>query len=106
MTVVDFKTAKKLLKKFFKQQPATTMKSLLQEPRKMYKDEALKEYGFLPDFLWQESDKEIEKYIYEEMWICICSPYDCTGELFTQWITFHRNPCGAISFVHCMGLDV
>lgn len=108
LIMIDPKKERKLLKKFFRQKPIKPMVSLSETPRQRCKAyyEGLYEYGFLPEPLWKYSDEEIEEYLNEEMWINIYSPYDCTGKLFTQWITFHRNPCGAVSFVHSMGLDV
>lgn len=115
--MIDPKKERKLLKKFFSQKPIKPMISLSETPRqrckayyedgvRKYNYEGLCEYGFLPEPLWKYSDEEIKEYIDEEMWVNIYSPYDCTGKLFTQWITFHRNPCGSVSFVHSMGLDV
>ena len=34
------------------------------------------------------------------------SPWDCTGQPTTCWITWHRNPTGLISYIHRVGLDV
>ena len=35
----------------------------------------------------------------------ICSPYDCTGKRFTEWIDVHRVPAG-FAVIHRWGLDV
>ena len=69
------------------------------------------EYGFLPEKYYGStiadwSDESIQEWINENMWCRINSPYDCTGQMFTRWIKWHRNPCGRISFVHGFGIDV
>jgi len=79
----------------------------LQEDTRLYCSDRLGtdwiEYGFFEaDGM---SDEEIQEYV-DEMEIHIYSPYDCTGKVFTQWITWHRNPCGWISVIHKKGLDV
>lgn len=52
------------------------------------------------------TDEEIREWINSHMWISNYSPYDCTGEEFTCWIDWHRNPCGVISYVHRTALDI
>ena len=52
------------------------------------------------------TDEEINEWIGENMFVRIFSDYDCTGRPFTTGITWHRNPCGLISYVHRMALDV
>lgn len=51
------------------------------------------------------TDEEIDEWFEENMKVRICSPFDCTGKLFTWVIDWHRNPCGAISYVHKMVYD-
>lgn len=51
------------------------------------------------------TDEDIKEYV-EDMWERINSPYDCTGKRFTIYIHWHRNPCGLVSFVHYMGIDL
>lgn len=31
--------------------------------------------------------------------------YDCTGQVFTQYISVHRNPCGFVSVIHRLAID-
>lgn len=66
------------------------------------------EYGFLPqDCLTDWEDDEIDEFFKEYVRIeYIPSPYDCTGQAFTNWIHWHRNPDGVISYVHSIGVDV
>lgn len=62
------------------------------------------EYGFLSKRT-DLTDEEIQEMV-DDMWIRICSMYDCTGKRFTRYIHTHRNPNGLVTFVHAMGLDV
>ena len=69
------------------------------------------EYGFLPEKWYGKnmnefSDESLDEWVKENMWERVCSPYDCSGQRFTRWIKWHRNPCGRISFVHYLGIDV
>ena len=61
------------------------------------------EYGFLNGTDY--TDEELDE-IREDMRLRVTSPYDCSGQRFTMWITFHRNPCGLISYTHKVGIDV
>lgn len=73
-------------------------------------------YGFLlgEDFAdmfdvettFELTDEDIRMWIDSHMRIENNSPYDCTGREFTCWIDWHRNPCGAISYVHRTALDI
>lgn len=63
-------------------------------------------YGFAPIDPDGMTDEEIRKDLYDAMEVRICSPYDCTGKWFTNYIRLHRNPGGDISYVHSMSLDV
>lgn len=50
------------------------------------------------------TDDEIREAI-DDAWITICSPYDCTGKIFTHGIHVKRTPVGLV-WIHQMGLDV
>lgn len=106
MTKKQAKICKKILKGHSK--AARPIPSLMEEPRCAYKndefDSDLIEYGFL-SHRTDLTDEEIEE-LKEGMRLVIRSPYDCTGKLFTEWITVHKNPSGLVSYVHHMGLDV
>lgn len=52
------------------------------------------------------TDEDIDEWFEGHMAIRIHSDYDCTGRAYTQWIDWHRNPDGSISYVHQVGLDV
>lgn len=65
--------------------------------------ESFTEYGFLSGTGY--TDDEIRE-ILDGMRLRVTSPYDCSGQLFTMWITFHRNPSGLISYTHKIGIDV
>lgn len=62
-------------------------------------------HGILEDYL-SLTDDDIREFVDECMMVRIYSDYDCTGRPFTRWIDWHRNPCGLISYVHAMALDV
>ena len=51
------------------------------------------------------TDAEIREYMKEQE-VHNYTPYDCSGKLCTMYISFHRNPSGLVSFVHCKTLDV
>lgn len=51
------------------------------------------------------TDEELREY-FDGMRVVIDSPYDCTGRAFTSHISWHRNPCGLVSYVHAMAVDV
>lgn len=61
-----------------------------------------KEYCIVTD--QQFTDEELDEII-RENWISNCSPYDCTGKVFTSSLTAVRVPCGTL-FIHCKGIDV
>lgn len=61
------------------------------------------EYGFLRG---DYSDEEMQEFVDSIRIRPHYSAYDCTGEAFTMWISWHRNPSGLISIVHHIGLDV
>ena len=102
------KKHKKLFRKLFNQKPAPEVLPLTEKPRcGNYEDEYYSEYGFLPQNTAAWSDDEIREYIDEYIRIpSWWSPYDCTGKPLTCWIDWHRNPCGLVSYVHRIGLDV
>lgn len=82
-------------------------KPLTEEPRTWYDPErdyeSMSEYGIDPS-LSDMTDDELREY-FEEQEIHINSPYDCTGKIFTRWISWKRTPAG-VSWVHRKGLDV
>lgn len=51
------------------------------------------------------TDEDIEEIMDSYRYI-VRSPYDCTGLPTTCWITWHRNPTGLISYIHCVTLDL
>jgi hypothetical protein len=74
--------------------------------------EAYTEYGFLVNYKGEPlngieyTDEDIREFIRDNMVLRIHSPYDCSGEMFTMWVDWHRNPSGLISYRHRVGLDV
>lgn len=103
------KMARKLLRKAYGRRPAKPILPLQEDSRHRWREdgESGYEYGFLPfGDMSGWTDEEVQEFVDDEMWICINSPYDCTGQVFTHWINWHRNPNGMISFIHCKGLDV
>lgn len=83
-------------------------KSLMEEERHVYRDEmgeTVYQIGYLCEN--DMTDEEIRELIHDYIELPpINSPYDCTGKRFTHWVGWHRNPCGLVSFVHSIGLDV
>lgn len=59
------------------------------------------EYGIL----WDMTDEEIEDWRADH-WRYGSVIYDCTGELCTRHMHFHRNPEGVVSYIHYMVVDV
>lgn len=64
------------------------------------------------DSLWEKRLYKGEKWTAEEMeqykrdeWMHICSPYDCTGRLFTEAIEVFNTPMGVVAY-HFTGMDV
>ena len=107
-----FKSQKELLRYLLKadykrrHSALQVLEPLTEESRVMYDEygDDVTEYGFIKGSEdW--TDDEIEMWR-KTSWIRIYSPYDCTGRLFTCWITCHRNPNGVVSFVHRLGRDV
>lgn len=58
------------------------------------------EKRFLPYHLTAEEREEW----YDSIEIRINSPWDCTGQRFTAWISFHEIPGGTWIY-HCTGID-
>ena len=67
-------------------------------------------HHFVYGKIWEDylslTDDEIQEFVDECMTVRIYSDYDCTGRPFTRWVDWHRNPCGLISYVHAMAIDV
>ena len=84
--------------------------SLMDEPRKGCGSfDGYVEYGLYELSEEQErmTEQELRNEIYEEFAIPEWhSQYDCTGKAFTEYISFHKNPCGLISIIHHVGYDV
>lgn len=60
-------------------------------------------YGFLTGTGYTDEDLQ---ELFDEMRIRPrYAAYDCTGDPFTIYITWHRNPSGLISYVHRIGYD-
>lgn len=103
------KREKRIIGKMYRQSPWRGIRSLMDEERIGDVSEDgiyFSEYGFLPEKMNKYSDEEIAEWINENMREEIRSPYDCTGLRHTYWIHFHRNPCGLISYVHSLGIDL
>lgn len=58
------------------------------------------EKRFLPYHLTAEEQEDW----YDSIEIRINSPWDCTGQRFTAWISFHEIPGGTWVY-HCTGID-
>ena len=99
---------RRLLKKLYKQKEAQPIKSLADDTRIRYDEdgEGWREYGFYedePDL----TDEELDKLIWDSLAIRYqYREYDCTGQPFTSWINWHRNPNGLISVINRVCLDV
>lgn len=103
------KKEKRIIKKMFKQPQWRGIPSLMDEERLGGFNESgdnFSLFGFLPEKFSKYSDAEIRELLNDLMREEIYSPYDCTGKRFSRWINFHRNPCGRISYVHRLGVDV
>jgi len=77
--------------------------SLRKLPRKHIDEggECCTEYRIVTDPMTDEEAQDL----CDSMRYNINSPYDCTGRIFTAWISWKRVPCG-IAIIHRMGLDV
>lgn len=56
-------------------------------------------------FDWHNLTEQEKCEKIEEMRIILTSPYDCSGDIFTVWISRHDNPNGLTSVVHAMARD-
>ena len=95
----------KILKKAYNKREMREIKPLTKEHRIRADEdgEYWTEYGLFDGR--GLTDEDIEEIIDSYRYI-VRSPYDCTGLPTTCWITWHRNPTGLISYIHCVGLDV
>ena len=65
-----------------------------------------KDFRILPTNAEDWSDDEIEAYIMEEVgYPAITSPWDCTGQRFTERVYFKRCPVGIV-MIHSWGTDL
>lgn len=106
---------KKMYKHEFGGRPAPTVFSLMERARIRDDGEPddcqpyWKEYGYF-DGHWSDgtemTDEEIREYIDEYISVRVYSPYDCTGESFTRFIHWHKNPSGLVSYINYMTIDV
>ena len=81
-------------------------KPLTQEWRRVcrHDGETVLEFRIYPGD-WEDAlDEEIEEEV-RSLERHNLSPYDCTGKLFTAWLTWKRVEAG-LSVVHCLALDV
>ena len=103
----QYKAAKKIIRNRVKEEQAAKVDRLAEpvyaEPRYRWDEDGytVTEYGYL----WDMTEEEMEEWKREE-WRHGNLLYDCTGELCTRWIDFHRNPCGVISYRHFMVVDL
>lgn len=112
----DDKNVRRFLRKAYRigHAPALAKPSLMEQERLHCGEEDYEyftEYGFLPEKYYGKSlndlsDDQLKDWVEENMVERVNSPYDCTGQRVTCWISWHRNPCGRISYVHRLGIDV
>lgn len=115
------KIYKRVGKRYASQREDKLAYSLLYATRTAADGEGWKDYGFiLPEDIVYDYDpevgewgtyldlteQEVNEWISEHMFVRIFSDYDCTGKPFTVCVNWHRNPCGLISYVHTMALDI
>lgn len=117
-TGIKNKRDEKIVRKFLKRHAKTQMHnlkdpykvSLMESPRKGNGSyDGYVEYGLyeLSEEQKRMTEQELRDEIYEAFAIPVWhSPYDCTGKAFTQFISFHKNPCGLVSIIHHVGYDV
>lgn len=109
--LVGKKRYRKILKKEYKLEHKNSTndrlgESLMESPRIHCGEndwDSYTEYGFLHGTGY--TDEELDE-IREESRLRVTSPYDCSGQHFTMWLIFHRNPSGLISYTHRIGIDV
>lgn len=113
-TTCDKKTLHKILKRYVKNKTRDSKDpydiSLMEQPRVGNASyDGYTKYGLyeMTEDQKQMTDEELRDLIYETFAIpAQHSPYDCTGKAFTEFISFHKNPCGLLSIVHHIGYDV
>lgn len=97
------------LKRSKKKKPAKPLLSIQDETRTIAPREADYDYGCWQVSIFEAeglSDDEIQEYV-DGMRIEPAFPaWDCSGLAFTSYISWHRNPCGWISVVHRIGVDL
>ena len=110
--LVGKKKYRKILKKEYKIEQSRSRgidrlsESLIDNPRIHCGEndwDSYTEYGFLSGTGY--TDEELDE-IREDMRLRVTSPWDCSGQHFTMWLIFHRNPSGLISYTHRIGIDV
>ena len=94
------------MKGFKKQTPKKPVKSMQEDWHYVTTDKKYGETWAEIGFFEAEgmTDEEIQEYV-DEMKMYVTSPYDCSGQVFTWLISWHRNPCGWISVVHRKAID-
>lgn len=97
------KKQKRVLSRLLGEKKAKPKASLTEDSRYRYdaETETVSEYGFIEFEEWF-GDSEIDLWFEQCMWRRIPEHmwWDCTGQAFTVDISWHRNPCGLVSFVH------
>ena len=102
------KRTKRLIKRLCKRDCLASSDPLLRslgERKRIRWDEngeGWREYGI--EHMEDWSDEAVSGY-FNSCQVVIRSDYDCTGRPFTQWIDWHRNPDGSVSYVHKLALD-
>ena len=66
-------------------------------------DDIADDYNVSPNEL---TDDDIQWWFDDVVRITITYDYDCSGQMFTKRIHWHINPCGLISYVHVLGMDI
>ena len=94
------------LKGHYKTKPVKVSPSLQDDWHYAYDEdgEGWTEFGFFEAN--EMTDEEIDEAV-EEMKIRPAFPaWDCSGLVFTSWITWYKNPCGWVSVIHRKSIDV
>lgn len=81
------------------------VKSMLEQDHVLSSSDGEVTYFGLYNFDDTWTDEDLDEYI-DNRRVVINSDYDCTGLLFTSHIHWHRNPCGLVSIVHTLNLDI
>lgn len=117
------KRQKRAIKEFYKRSNRASSDSLavsLRVKNRTIVDddgEGWTDYGYLDDDAYFTimrdtgeyavfSDEAIDNYFRDYVMVRIYSDYDCTGQAFTDWLNWHMNPDGSVSFQHHMSIDV